>query len=145
MKSLHTKLIVRRLNFSTCDVEESNDHMVSNSHFHHYFNYIVVTSAPIDVCLEFLFTSSMQVVCTNILSRPMAAFPHNHHQNGGPQLERNGNPVTMTIINKFAAPGFEPTTSSLPALYATYWAMQARPTSDILKTLNLKLCVVLLA
>ena len=34
----------------------------------------------------------------NILSKPLAAFPHNHCRNNG-QRERGMNPVAMTIID----------------------------------------------
>ena len=58
---------------------------------------MAVASAPIHVFLEFLLTSTRQ----NILSKPVAAFQHNHCQNNGQRGERNESrtSVAMTIIN----------------------------------------------
>ena len=46
--------------------------------FKQYFSYIAVASAPIHALLEF-FKSNLH----NILSKPLAAFPHHHCQNKG--------------------------------------------------------------
>ena len=48
-------------------------------------SYIAAVSAPIQACLEFLFTRSPR----NILSVPLAAFSHSHHQNHIQHLEGN--------------------------------------------------------
>ena len=46
-----------------------------------YFSYVAAASATIHDFLKFLFTS----IPHNILSKPLAGFPYNHHQSNGQQ------------------------------------------------------------
>ena len=52
---------------------------------HHYPHYITIESAPMFFC-SFHHTENL----LNILSKRLAAFPYNHHQNKGQQWERIG-------------------------------------------------------
>ena len=57
-----------------------------------------------------LFTNSFN----NILSKPLAAFPHKHRRNNGQRLEKNEschNDYHQSSVRILAEPGIEPTTS----------------------------------
>ena len=77
-------------------------------------------------CLCFswiLFTSTLH----NILSKPLAGFPHNHHRNNGQRWQRVMNLVAMAIISSSKeyrlSLGIKPATSCSEVLYATIWAL----------------------
>ena len=59
--------------------------MVFNVISQQYFSYIEVASAPTHALLGFFLTNTPR----NIISKPLAAFPHNHCRNNGQQRERN--------------------------------------------------------
>ena len=62
----------------------------------------------------------------NILSKPPAAFPHNHCRNNGQRWERNEscrNDYHQSSERILAEPGIEPATSCSQVRNATDWAM----------------------
>ena len=72
--------------------------------FQHCFCYMAAASVSIQIFLQFLSTYAPH----NILSRPLAAFPHCHHEN-----QRLMNVIQVTIINitkKFAETRIKPAT-----------------------------------
>ena len=77
----------------------------------------------------------------NILSKPLAAFPHNHYGNNGQRWERNeychNDQSSETILAK---PGIEPATPCSQVFNATDWTMQARHFYLFLKMLPLQSC-----
>ena len=84
--------------------------------------YIAVASAPIYNFWEFLEQCTPQ----NVLSKPMAAFPHGHNVKRMDSGKRGMNPVEMTassILQKNNCPSqrFEPATLCSQVFYSTDW------------------------
>ena len=70
-----------------------------------------------------LFTSNLH----NILSKPVAAFPHNHYQNNGQWWDRNEsccNAYHQSSERILAKRRIEPAVSCSQVLYASSWAMK---------------------
>ena len=69
----------------------------------------------------------------NILSQPLAAFPHNHCQNNGQWWERNEschNDYHQSLVRILAEPGIEPATFFSKARNAINWPMGLGPKND---------------
>ena len=74
-------------------------------------------------CFPWVFLTSTP---HNILSKPLAAFPHYHCRNNGQQLERNESchdDYHQSSERILAKPGIEPATSCSEVQNATDWAM----------------------
>ena len=91
--------------------------------FNAFFNNISVISwRPVHLSISL---SQYSAWYTCILSKPLAAFPHNHCRNNGQGWERNKsccNDYHQSSGRIFAEPGIEPLTSGSQVLYATDWA-----------------------
>ena len=87
-----------------------------------YFSYIVATTAPIHVFLEFFLPGFYTIFFPS-----QWLLSHNTIVKTTDSGEKGINPVTMTIIDilreYWSSPGIEPPTSCFQVLYATNWAM----------------------
>ena len=85
----------------------------------------VISRRPVH---QSMLSLSLRVTSTphNILSKPMAAFPHNHCRNNGQRWEKNEscrNDYHQSSERILAEPGIESATSCSQVRKATDWAM----------------------
>ena len=93
------------------------------------FNHISVTSRQ-SVHLSIVSWSILTSTPYSILSKPLAAFSHNHCGNNWQLWERNescSNDYHQSSERIFAEPGIEPTTCFSEVCNATNWAMGLGP------------------